>query len=82
MKKLILPLLFAALPAFAQFGPPKDFTITAAERDQVIKGAIAKLNENYVFPDVAKKMGDAVSPRAPRRGSTPRSPPPKRSPTS
>lgn len=64
MKKLILPLLFAALPAFAQFGPPKDFTITAAERDQVVKGAIAKLNENYVFPDVAKKMGDAVSARA------------------
>jgi C-terminal processing protease CtpA/Prc len=64
MKKLILPLLFAALPAFAQFGPPKDFTVTAAERDQVIKGAIAKLNENYVFPDVARKMGDAVSARA------------------
>ena len=64
MKKLILPLLFAALPAFAQYGPPKDFTITAAERDQVVKGAIAKLNENYVFPDVAKKMGEAVAARA------------------
>jgi hypothetical protein len=60
---MMLSLLFA-VPAFAQFGPPKDFTITAAERDQVIKGAIAKLNENYVFPDVARKMGDAVNARA------------------
>ena len=63
MKKLLSLLLFA-VPAFAQFGPPKDFTITAAERDQVIKNAIAKLNENYVFPDVAKKMDDAVAARA------------------
>ena len=63
MKKMLLSLLFA-VPAFAQFGPPKDFPITAAERDQVIKGAIAKLNENYVFPDVARKMGDAVNARA------------------
>jgi hypothetical protein len=64
MKKLLPLLLFAAVPALAQFGPPKDFTITAAERDQVIKGSIAKLNENYVFPDVAKKMGEAVAARA------------------
>jgi hypothetical protein len=64
MKKLMLSLLFVAVPAFAQFAPPKDFTITAAERDQVIKGAMARLNENYVFPDVARKMGDAVAARA------------------
>jgi hypothetical protein len=60
----MLLLLLFAVPAFAQFGPPKDFTITAAERDQAIKGAIAKLNEHYVYPDVAKKMGDAVAARA------------------
>lgn len=60
MKKLLL-LLALAVPAAAQFGPPKDFTVTAAERDQAIKGAIAKLNENYVYPDVAKKMGEAVA---------------------
>ena len=65
MKKLLPLLLFiAAVPAFAQFAPPKDFTITAAERDQVIKGAIAKLNENYIFSDVARKMGDDVAARA------------------
>ena len=63
MKKL-LPLLFVAVPALAQFAPPRDFTVTAAERDQVIKGSIARLNENYVFPDVAKKMGEAVAARA------------------
>jgi hypothetical protein len=64
MKKMLLPLLFAAVPALAQFGPPKDFTVTAAERDQVIQGSIEKLNANYVFPDVAKKMGEAVAARA------------------
>jgi retinol-binding protein 3 len=64
MKKLLLLSLLLAVPAVAQFGPPKDFTITAAERDQVIKGSIAKLNENYVFPEVAKKMGEAVQARA------------------
>jgi len=63
MKKILL-LAILALPAAAQFGPPKDFTITAAEREQAIKGAIARLNENYVYPDVAKKMGDAVAARA------------------
>jgi len=63
MKKMLL-LLMLATPLFAQMGERKDFTVTAAEREQAIKGAIAKLNENYVFPDVAKKMGDAVAARA------------------
>jgi len=60
----MLLLLMLATPLFAQMGERKDFTVTAAEREQAIKGAIAKLNENYVFPDVAKKMGDAVAARA------------------
>src|SRR3954452_12218730 len=65
MKKMLLLLtLMLATPLFAQMGERKDFTITAAEREQAIKGAIARLNENYVFPDVAKKMGDAVAARA------------------
>ncbi|MDQ6829983.1 MAG: S41 family peptidase [Gemmatimonadota bacterium] len=37
-----------------------DFTIDAAERARAIEGAIASLNEFYVFPDIAKKMADAV----------------------
>jgi hypothetical protein len=37
-----------------------DFTIDAATRQRVIDGAIAKLNEYYVFPEVAKKMEEAI----------------------
>jgi len=39
------------------------FKIDAATRVRVIEGAIAQLNENYVFPDVAKKMAEAVKAR-------------------
>lgn len=61
---LLLLTLMLATPLFAQMGERKDFTITAAEREQAIKGTIAKLNENYVYPDVARKMGEAVAARA------------------
>ena len=43
-----------------------DFRIDAAARASAIEGAIAKLDESYVFPDVAKKMGDAVRGRLKR----------------
>jgi hypothetical protein len=43
-----------------------DFTIDAAERARVIEGAIAKLNEFYVFPETAKKMADTVRERQKR----------------
>jgi len=36
------------------------FKIDAAARARVIDGAIAQLNEFYVFPDTAKKTADAV----------------------
>ena len=39
------------------------FKIDAATRTRVIDGAIAQLNEFYVFPETAKKMGDAVRAR-------------------
>jgi retinol-binding protein 3 len=39
------------------------FKIDAATRTRVIDGAIAQLNQAYVFPDVAKKMGEAVRAR-------------------
>jgi retinol-binding protein 3 len=39
------------------------FKIDAAERTRVIDGAIARLNQAYVFPDVAKKMEEAVRAR-------------------
>jgi hypothetical protein len=37
-----------------------DFKIDAATRARVISGTIAKLDEFYVFPEISKKMGDAV----------------------
>jgi hypothetical protein len=40
-----------------------DFKIDAAMRKLVIDGAIANLNEFYVFPETAKKMEDAVRAR-------------------
>ncbi len=49
---LLLPLLVAAQSAPTQ----PDLTIDAATRKQVIEGIIKGLNENYIFPEVAKKM--------------------------
>jgi retinol-binding protein 3 len=40
-----------------------DFTINAATRQRVIDGMATKLNEYYVFPEIAKKMEDAVRAR-------------------
>jgi retinol-binding protein 3 len=42
------------------------FKIDAATRARVIDGAIADLNEFYVFPEIAKKMEDAVRARQKR----------------
>jgi len=36
------------------------FAIDAATRERVIAGSITKLNENYVFPETAKKMEQAL----------------------
>ena len=38
----------------------KDFTIDAAERSKVIDGVIAQINHDYVFPEVAKEMEQAI----------------------
>ena len=43
-----------------------DFRIDAAERARVIDGAIAKLDESYVFPETAKRMADSVRTREKR----------------
>ena len=45
---------------------PRNSEIDSATRARVIDAAIAKLDEFYVFPDVAKKMGTAVRGRAKR----------------
>jgi hypothetical protein len=43
-----------------------DFKIDAATRTRVLDGTIAKLDEFYVFPEVSRKMGDAVRARQKR----------------
>ncbi len=39
----------------------ENVTLDAAERQRVIDGAISNLREYYVYPDVAKKMADALT---------------------
>lgn len=58
----------AVVTNFALLFVPKgasvdDVTLDKVTRNKVIDGAIAELNENYVFADVAKKMEAAVRAR-------------------
>jgi retinol-binding protein 3 len=53
--------------ARAQPAPPgPDRPVSAAERATVIDGALKHLDTAYVFPDVARKMGDAIRARVAR----------------
>lgn len=64
---LPLALLLFAFSAFCQGPPPQgDITVTPAERKEVIENSIAHLKQYYVFPDVAKKMEEALRARAAR----------------
>ena len=56
---LCLLALSAAVTGFAQPEQP-DLTIDAATRTQVIDGILKRLNDSYVFPDVAKKMEQSI----------------------
>lgn len=63
---LLTPFVLVALfaPAFAQ--QPSDKSAPAlddAGRKAVIDGVLEKINKNYVFPDVAKKMEEAIRER-------------------
>src|ERR1051326_7477330 len=50
-----------------QPGPRQpDVTIDAAARKEVIENLIKRLNDAYVFPDTAAKMGQAIRERAAR----------------
>jgi len=55
-------LMFAVTTAFAQPEQP-DLTIDAATRSQVIDGVLKRLNDSYVFPEVAKKMEQSIRER-------------------
>jgi retinol-binding protein 3 len=62
-------LLFLTVGFLAAQGPPMgpDMTIDAKMRAEVIDGALKALNDNYVFPDVAKKMDQAIRERQQRK---------------
>lgn len=44
-----------------------DLTIDAAARTQVIDGILKRLNESYVFPEVAKKMEQSIRERVDKK---------------
>jgi C-terminal processing protease CtpA/Prc len=68
---IALIMLLAAFTLLAQAGlaqaPQADMTIDAATRAAVIDNAIKSLNEAYVFPEVAKKMEQALRERAAKK---------------
>lgn len=55
-----------ALRAIPRGTSLSDFKIESAARTRVIDGAIANLNEYYVFPEVAKKMEESLRARQKR----------------
>ena len=55
-----------ALVGFAQPEQP-DLTIDAATRTQVIDGILKRLNDSYVFPQVAKKMEQSIRERVEKK---------------
>jgi len=59
----VLATLLGAGVAVAQQPEQPDLTIDAATRTQVIDGVVKRLNDSYVFPDVAKKMEQSIRER-------------------
>jgi len=63
---LSLLVLACTSPAFAQAEQP-DLAIDAATRTQVIDTILKRLNDAYVFPEVAKKMEQALRERVAKK---------------
>jgi retinol-binding protein 3 len=63
---VICLLALSAANAFAQPEQP-DLTIDAATRTQVIDGMLKRLNDSYVFPEVAKKMEQSIRERVDKK---------------
>ena len=57
---LVLLVLQLTAVAVAQQPEQPDLTIDAATRTQVIDGVLKRLNDSYVFPEVAKKMEQTI----------------------
>ncbi len=64
---ILLNLLLVGAALAQGNNPPVDKTIDAQKRLEVIEGAIKKLNETYVFPEVAKQMETALRERMQRK---------------
>ena len=64
--RLALLCVLALSGAVVGFAQPEqsDLTIDAATRTQVIDSILKRLNDSYVFPDVAKKMEQSIRERA------------------
>ena len=60
---LVLAILQLASVATAQQPEQPDLTIDAATRTQVIDGVLKRINDSYVFPEVAKKMEQSIRER-------------------
>ena len=58
--------LSGAIVSFAQPEQP-DLTIDAATRTQVIDGILKRINDSYVFPEVAKKMEQSIRERVEKK---------------
>ncbi|HKU72546.1 MAG TPA: S41 family peptidase [Pyrinomonadaceae bacterium] len=67
--RLAVLCLFALSCVTVGFAQPEqpDLTIDAATRTQVIDTILKRLNESYVFPDVAKKMEDSIRERVAKK---------------
>jgi hypothetical protein len=58
---------FVAVVALAQQPEQPDLTIDAATRTRVIDGVLKRLNDSYVFPEVAKKMEQSIRERVSKK---------------
>src|ERR1043165_1435042 len=69
MFRLVVLCLFALSAVSVSFAQPEqaDLTIDAAARTQVVDTILKRLNESYVFPDVAKKMEDSIRERVAKK---------------
>ena len=67
--RLAVLCLFAFSAAAVGFAQPEqqDLTIDAATRTQVVDTILKRLNESYVFPDVAKKMEQSIRERVTKK---------------
>jgi lipoate-protein ligase A len=63
---LSLLALSAVTAAFAQ-PEQQDLTIDAATRIQVVDAILKRLNDSYVFPEVAKKMETSIRERVAKK---------------